>query len=132
MGATWQPMTGPHGTLPLANKLPRVKRRFVQLSTSVYPVSIHCTCHIIQFPRVIRSYGLATSACPTCHPCSGATCHTLTRPSIPAQSMYFHISMPTHPATSPVWSYGLYIQLARQHCTDCMTVQSSNFACLEK
>jgi hypothetical protein len=93
--------------------------------TMTDPHNFQCACPIIT-PTVPTMSRRAT-----CHPCSGFTCHNLTRPHLHLPtSAPIHISMPTHPATSPVWSYNLYSQLPHQHCMDCTV--NIFFACLTK
>jgi hypothetical protein len=78
-GATWQPMTGPRGTFPLAKYdatcqalvRPPVCRGVSSVLPHHSPVSLcHYICHV----------SLLTSSRATCHPYSGDTCHPRTGP----------------------------------------------------
>jgi hypothetical protein len=82
-----------------------------------------CPCHLylpvtcpVSLPRVP-----ATSACATCHPYSGDTCHPLIGPTVPVVChITCHVSSPGAATSSvSVRPYGLYSQPATWHCTDC-------------
>jgi hypothetical protein len=77
-GATWQPMTGPHGTSPFIEN-------DAMCQTMIHPRVCRGVCPInnrttMSLPCQHATVS-ATSACATCHPYSGDTCHPLTGPN---------------------------------------------------
>jgi hypothetical protein len=58
MGATWQPLIGPRGTMPFARSLPRVAFRFARCQPIKY-------CHITRCQ--VSMYGRSVSTVRPCH-----------------------------------------------------------------
>jgi hypothetical protein len=107
MGATWQPMTGPRGTFPLAEYDATCQHRIgppvCRVVSSVLPR--HCP---VSMPLCLPRQPVVTLTVVTCHP--------LTGPIPVVRHITYHVSSPGA-ATSPVWPvqsachvalYGLY------------------------
>jgi hypothetical protein len=91
MGAMWQPMTGPRGTFPLAEYDATCQQRIEPpVCRGVCPVN-NCTAMSLPCQHATVS---ATSACATCHPYSGDTCHPLTGPIPVIHHITCHVSSP--------------------------------------
>jgi hypothetical protein len=73
-GATWQPSIGPRGTFLFVHNMPRVTFLLVQLSSNhTLP---HHQCHVdCTVSTSSQPHRTLMSACATCHPSSGDTCH---------------------------------------------------------
>jgi hypothetical protein len=110
MGAMWQPMTGPRGTISLIQKCSMCQNTIRPL---VIPSQCHCTYNISELPRVIRPCHVNL-----CHVSPLQWCHVSppeSSTSAPTQSAPFHvICMTVRPVQSAATSalYGLY----SQHC----------------
>jgi hypothetical protein len=101
-------MTGPHGTFPLVEYDATCQHKIEPpVCRGVCPVS-NRTAMSLPCQHAIVS---ATSACATCHPYSGDTCHPLTGPIPVVCHITYHVSSPGD-STSSVWMYSLYSQPA--------------------
>jgi hypothetical protein len=85
-GATWQPMTGPRGTLTNQPNMPRVNADWPTCLPRQLPY-----CHVTVLPVIpaVLPCQPATSAADvtraTCHPYSGDTCHLWIGPTVPVR-----------------------------------------------
>ena len=87
-GATWQPMTGPRGTSPLAENNATCR-------ALDGPHVCHVPCPLsLYLPSQPANVIPATSACATCHPYSGDTCHPLTGLIPIVRQITCHVSSP--------------------------------------
>jgi hypothetical protein len=120
-------MTGPRGTFTFSHKNATcqslIRPPICQVNMTLIP-DISPSFHVLY-----DCTDFVTSARARCHPCSGATCHNLTRPPVNT----YHIS--TCPRQHANSSYGHVAYTVSCHINTVWivrTAQSSNFPCLEK
>jgi hypothetical protein len=87
MGATWQPMTGPHCTM-----------LFTRTDATCQQLTGPLVCQVVNsvLPRHPCQHATvsATSAYATCHPYSGDMCHPLIGPVPVVCHITYHVSSP--------------------------------------